>query len=92
MGDLGQSFGYILYRTQMPGPVNGKLNIDDLRDYAAVYLDRKLVGTIDRRLLETSISIEIPSTASTLDILVENTGRINFGPHLPDGARVSLDQ
>src|SRR5258708_25350812 len=34
---------------------------------------------------QTSISIEIPAGSSTLDILVENTGRINFGPHLPDG-------
>ena len=85
MEDLGQDYGYILYRTQVTGPQSGPLNIEDLRDYAAVYVDHKLAGTIDRRLQQTSISITIPSGTSTLDILVENTGRINFGPHLPDG-------
>ena len=85
MEDLGQGYGYILYRTQVTGPQSGPLNIEDLRDYAAVYVDHKLAGTIDRRLQQTSISITIPSGTSTLDILVENTGRINFGPHLPDG-------
>jgi beta-galactosidase len=85
MEDLGQDYGYILYRTQVTGPQNGKLNIGDLRGYAAVYVDRKLAGTIDRRLQQTSTAIDIPSETHTLDILAENTGRINFGPHLPDG-------
>ncbi len=85
MEAVGQDYGYILYRTQVTGPQNGKLEIEDMRDYAAVYLDRKLAGTIDRRMQQTSISIDMPAGSSTLDILVENTGRINFGPHLPDG-------
>jgi beta-galactosidase len=33
----------------------------------------------------SSITLDFPAGTSTLDILVENTGRINFGPHLPDG-------
>lgn len=85
MEALGQDYGYILYRTQVTGPEQGKLMIEDLRDYAAVYLDKKLVGTIDRRLQQSLTSINIPTGKSMLDILVENTGRINFGPHLPDG-------
>ena len=85
METVGQSYGYILYRTKVTGPQKGELKIDDLRDYAAVYVDRKLVGTADRRLQQGSVSIVIPAGGSTLDILVENTGRINFGPHLPDG-------
>jgi beta-galactosidase len=85
MESLGQDYGYILYRTQLTGPLQGNLNIEDLRDYAAVYLDKKLAGTIDRRRQQSSISISVPNGTFTLDILVENTGRINFGPHLPDG-------
>jgi beta-galactosidase len=84
MEDVGQSYGYILYRTQVNGTQNGKLDIEDLRDYAAVYVDRKLAGMVDRRVPPTSISIDVPAGAH-LDILVENTGRINFGRHLPDG-------
>ena len=85
MEALGQSYGYVLYRTQVTGPQKGELKIDDLRDYAGVYVDLKPGGTLDRRLHQTSLAIDIPAGTATLDILVENTGRINFGPHLPDG-------
>lgn len=85
MENFGQSYGYILYRKRVAEPLAGTLSLDDLRDYAAVYLDRKLVGTLDRRLNQKSLPIRIPGGGTTLDILVENTGRINFGPRLPDG-------
>ena len=84
MEALAQSYGYLLYRAKVSGPLKGELKIDDLRDYAAVYVDRKFAGTMDRRLSQSSIAVDIPG-ASVIDILVENTGRINFGPHLPDG-------
>ena len=41
MEAVGQSYGYILYRTQITGGQNSKLDIADLRDYAAAYVDRK---------------------------------------------------
>ncbi|HEV7137658.1 MAG TPA: beta-galactosidase family protein, partial [Steroidobacteraceae bacterium] len=85
MESLDQAYGYVLYRTQITGPVHGPLDLGDVRDYAAVYVDRKLVGTIDRRLGQTSLSLDLGAGKFTLDVLVENTGRINFGPHLPDG-------
>jgi beta-galactosidase len=85
MEALGQSYGYVLYRTKVNGPQKGELTIDDLRDYAAVYVNRKPAGTLDRRLSQKSVAVEIPAGTRTLDILVENTGRINFGPHLSDG-------
>ena len=85
MESLGQDYGYILYRTQVTGPLLGNLGIEDLRGYAEVYLDKRPAGAIDRRLQQTSTSISVPSGTFTLDILVENTGRINFGPHLSDG-------
>ena len=85
MEALSQSYGYILYRTKVTGPQKGELTIDDLRDYAAVYVNKKLAGTLDRRLNLKSVAVEIPAGTATLDILVENTGRINFGPHLSDG-------
>lgn len=85
MEQLGQSYGYVVYRTKLTGPRQGTLKIGDLRDYAAVYVDRRLAGTLDRRLNQSSLSLEIPAAGATLDILVENTGRINFGTHLADG-------
>ena len=85
MEQLGQSYGYVLYRTKLTGSRKGTLKIEDLRDYAAVYVDGKLAGTLDRRLRQSSLPIEIPAAGASLDILVENTGRINFGTHLADG-------
>jgi len=91
MESLGQSYGYVLYRTQVTGPVNGDLNVGEVRDYAAIYVDRTLAGTVDRMLKQTSVALNIPAGAHTLDVLVENTGRINFGAHLPDGRAGIVD-
>ncbi len=82
---FGQGYGYILYRTQLTGPVAGQLEVEDLRDYAAVYLNQKLQGTLDRRLKQKQLALTVPAGPVTLDILVENTGRINFGPLLQEG-------
>ena len=89
MEQLDQAYGYVLYRTTVSGPVSGDLAIGAVHDYAQVYLDGKLAGTIDRRLNQTSLPLHIGSVHSRLDVLVENTGRVNFGPALP-GERVGL--
>jgi beta-galactosidase len=52
------------------------------QDYGTVYLNHKLQGTLDRRLKQTHLDISAPEGPVTLDILVENTGRINYGPRL----------
>jgi beta-galactosidase len=78
MEDLDQSYGYILYRTQLKPGVAGELVIDGLHDYAQIYMDQKLVGTLDRRLAQSHLTLPVLSNAGTLDILVENTGRVNF--------------
>ena len=49
MERLGQSYGFILYRTQVRGPVTGTLAFDSLNDYGAIYLDGRRVGTVDRK-------------------------------------------
>lgn len=84
MESLGQSYGYILYRTPLAGPAKGHLVVDKVRDYAEVFVNQRLVGTLDRRLGQHQLRIDLPSRENTLDILVENTGRINFGPKLRD--------
>jgi beta-galactosidase len=76
--DLDQAYGYILYRTQINGPVSGDLVLDELHDYAMIYADGKLLGTLDRRLDQKSLHIDLTQPRTRLDILVENTGRINF--------------
>jgi beta-galactosidase len=78
MEDLDQSYGYILYRTQIAAGPGGELAIDGLHDYAQIFIDRKLIGSLDRRLGESRLAIPAISAPATLDILVENSGRVNF--------------
>ncbi len=78
MEDLDQAYGYILYRTTLHGPVNSDLVLDQLHDYARIYIDGKLVGTADRRLGQNSAQLAVPPGNVRLDILVQNTGRVNF--------------
>src|SRR5208283_1062526 len=52
--------------------------LDELHDYAQVYLDGKLVGTLDRRVAQNHLRLRVPPSGARLDILVENTGRVNF--------------
>lgn len=77
MESFGQSYGYILYRTHIDHPLKGDLVIPGLRSYARIYVNGKEVGTLDRRLKQNRLSMEAPAN-STLDVLVEGTGRINF--------------
>jgi beta-galactosidase len=76
MEHFGQSYGYILYRTQLPAAVNGPLVLDELHDFALVYLNGKLAGTLDRRNKQTTLALTTTDPAQ-LDILVANDGRIN---------------
>jgi beta-galactosidase len=78
MEDLDQAYGYILYRTDLAPGDGGEFQIDGLHDYAQVYVDQKLIGSLDRRLDTSKLNLPITKAAGTLDILVENTGRVNF--------------
>lgn len=82
MEDMGQAYGFITYRTRIDGATRGKLEIVKLRDHAWIFQGPKLLGTLDRRLKQSSLQVELVS-GLPLDIVVENMGRINFGPRLP---------
>lgn len=76
--DLDQSYGYVLYRTGLDEGDGGALVLEGLHDYAQVYVDQALVGVLDRRLGQTTLELPRQTHASTLDIMVENTGRVNY--------------
>ncbi|WP_202925508.1 beta-galactosidase family protein [Edaphobacter sp. 12200R-103] len=90
MEDIGQAYGYILYRTHLKNDAQGELVLDQVHSYAQVYLNKKLVGTIDRRLKQTSMPLH-GTAGAQLDILVENTGRVNFGKTI-GGERAGITQ
>jgi hypothetical protein len=82
---LGQSQGFILYRTGLRGHYAGQLRLWELHDYASVYVDGIRLGSLSRAKREDTIEIPKAEPApKTLDILVEAMGHINFGPHMID--------
>jgi len=84
MEKLGQNYGFILYRTRITGPrKENKLFIQDIHDRALIYINGELKGIMMRDEREPLL-IDIPKEGAQLDILVENLGRINYGPYLKD--------
>ena len=80
-----QGWGRILYRTKLPaGDANRKLLIEDVHDWALVYVDGEQVGKLDRRRSEKLLNLPLTDQETTLDILVEATGRVNFGGGIID--------
>jgi len=90
MEEMGQDYGFILYRTFIKGPrPKAPLVIRDVRDRALVFIDQEYKGTIDRWGNKT-LEIEVPDGEVQLDIFVENMGRVNYGPHLYDPKGITL--
>lgn len=84
MEELDQDYGFILYKTTIKGKLEAlKLNLQEVRDRALIYLNGEYQGVIDRNnKQELLLSADGPE--STLEILVENMARINYGPLLKD--------
>lgn len=82
MEALGQSYGHILYRTKVSGPFRGKLTAAAMKDRAVILVDGKRQGTLDRRSSQLDATVSIPAGDHTLDLFVENMGRINFSKEM----------
>ncbi len=80
--DLKQDYGFVLYHTVLTGGETGILKLNELRDYAVIMINGEKAGVLDRRHDQDSIELTLPPGKVKLDILVENLGRINFGPNL----------
>ena len=79
---LNQAYGYVVYRTKIKNEQPGTLAVKELRDYGIVFVNGKKQGVLNRMLKQDSLQIELSQEENTIDILVENMGRINFGPNL----------
>lgn len=84
MEELDQDYGFILYKTTIKGKLEAlKLNLQEVRDRALIYLNGEYQGVIDRNNKQ-EILLSADGPESTLEILVENMARINYGPLLKD--------
>lgn len=87
MEDLGQDFGYVLYSTDVRGPMEQyPLILEDMHDRARFYLDGNYSGYMERTRHQDTVRVGPYEKGEGvhLDILVENMGRVNYGPFLLD--------
>lgn len=85
MEEFDQGWGSILYSTSLPEIKNqSKLTIKDGHDFVQVFLNKKYIGSLDRRMGDKDIVLPSCSKGAKLDILVEAMGRINFGRAIKD--------
>ena len=85
MEAFNQGWGSILYRTQAPAvPTQSILTVTDGHDYVQVFINGKLIGSMDRRNHEKTLLLPAMKAGDQLDILVEAMGRINFGRAIKD--------
>jgi len=86
MEDLGQDFGYLLYSTTLRGPFEPlKLEYGKVHDRAIIFANGKRMGLWERSRVHDEITLSLAAGESArLDILLENMGRVNYGPKLFD--------
>ena len=86
MEQLDQNVGYVLYSTRIHGPLEPlPLTIPKVHDRAHCYIDGKLAGIWERTRQQGNVTIALEAGQSAkLDLLVENMGRVNYGPKLFD--------
>ncbi|MFV8347006.1 beta-galactosidase [Flavobacterium sp. ZB4P13] len=84
MEEYDQSYGSILYRTKLSGGAAATLNIQEVHDFALVFINGKKIATLDRRKNENSCKLPATKAGDVLDILVEAMGRVNYGGALHD--------
>lgn len=95
MEQLRQDFGFVLYETALPaaGPV--LLEVEQVRDRAQAFLDGRPVGVLERESHEHALAFTVPRAGCVLSLLVENQGRVNYGPGIHDRkglpGKVTLD-
>lgn len=83
MEELGQNYGYVLYRSEI---TRGK-NIESCKirggmDRAILFADGKQVDIRDDDEMHRTDGFTFKDEKGTLDILMENRGRVNYGPEI----------
>ena len=81
MEDLGQSYGYLLYRTEASWDADEeKIRVIDGRDRMQLFVDGKLMATQYQAEIGQDIFVAGEKKAThRIDVLMENMGRVNYG-------------
>jgi beta-galactosidase len=84
MEELGQDVGFVLYETRVDAAGPALLHAPGVHDRAQVFLDGEPVGVLERENHEETLAFTVPPGGAALTLLVENQGRVNYGPGLHD--------
>jgi hypothetical protein len=96
MNDLDMEFGYVLYESEINvESEDAVLELEHVRDYAVVFVDDRLQGTLTDS--KKKVPLKIGPGKYRLKLFVENIGRITYGPEILDNAKglfgsISLDR
>ena len=83
--EMNLGWGAMFYTTKLPQiEKSSRLSLNEAHDYAQIFINNKLIGTIDRTKNEKSIKLPPVKQGATLTILIEAMGRINFGRAVKD--------
>ena len=82
--EYNMGWGCALYRTHLKARTTPVTLTIEAHDFAQVFVDGVLIGRLDRRLRQNKIIIPATPDGAQLDILVEATGRINYGRAIKD--------
>lgn len=83
METLGQNYGFLLYRTRIASPwipEEDTVFLREVRDRAMVYFNGRYLGCVERNTGNRIFELPDPEQDGELAILVENQGRVNYGP------------
>lgn len=82
MNDFNMEAGYVLYETNIN--VNEskteQLRIENVRDYAIVYLNGKFIGSL--KYDNNSLNLSLSKGFNQISLYVENIGRVTYGPEV----------
>ncbi|MDD3194296.1 MAG: hypothetical protein PHU68_00645 [Paludibacter sp.] len=86
MNELGVDFGYVLYESEvLIASEESVLKVENIRDFAAVYLDNELQGAIADN--HKQLRLKSMPGKYRLRLYVENIGRITYGPEILDNLK-----
>ena len=83
MDQQGQFRGFAFYRSRIDAGGPRVLTVDEVRDRAQIFVGGAAVGVLQRDHHDTALGLPaVPDGGAMLEILVEDQGRVNYGPRI----------
>jgi beta-galactosidase len=85
MEELDQGYGYVLYRLTLPGPqVLNPVSLWKCNDRATIFVNGRFALAQVGNEVGCPFPLTLDRAENSIEILVENQGRVNFGERMND--------